>query len=460
MNINITSNPTIRKIKLPSPLFPIFCIVLAVLLFIDLPAAFAQHERSITLREAIDLSIKNSHILQVGRARTDGAAALVKQAEDSRLPSLGASASYLRLISSNVDIKIKSNNSSGGTTTNNTPKITQAAYGILNASYPIFNGGRLKYGIESARYLQQATLLDADNDREAVIFNSINAFTNLYKAMAAVDIVRENLASSRHRDSTFIRLESNGLLARNDLLKAQLQTADIELSLLDAENNRDLANINMNIMLGLPQATKLVADFNSVPVPGSMQNIEDYEMMALQNRKDLQAIGLRKKAAITNIKSSKTEGYPNISLTGGYIAAYVPHVITITNALNLGVGIQYNLASLWKTNTKLLQAKAQQQEVEANEAQLSDAVKIQVSADYQNYLLDQKKIDVYQNALTQATENFRITKNKYDNNLVTTTDLLDANVALLSATLNLATGKADAIAAYNKLLQTTGQLTQ
>ena len=273
-----------------------------------------------------------------------------------------------------------------------------------------------------------------------------------------MDVIKESLASSRHRDSTFMSLEKNGLLARNDLLKAQLETSDIELSLLDAENNHNLAVVNMNLMIGLPQSTQLIPDFNSVPQPASIQNIEDYEAAALKNRKDIQALELRKKAANVNIKAAKTEGYPNINLTAGYIAAYVPHVVTITNAINAGIGIKYNLASLWRTNTTLLKANAQQQRILADEAQLNDAITLQVNQDYQNYLLTQKKIDVYEVAVNQATENFRITKNKYDNNLVTTTDLLDADVALLRTKLNLSSAKADAVSAYNKLLQTAGQL--
>lgn len=437
----------------------IICLTLVIAILFSVNKSTAQ-ERMITLQETIDLTIKNSHVLQAGKAGINEAAALVKQAQESRLPTLGVSGSYLRLNNANVDLKIKTNNSSGGATNNTSPKVTQAAYGIVSGSYSIFNAGRLKYGIESATYLQQATVLDVDNDRQAVIFNAINAFTNLYKASSAVGLVKENLVSSKHRDSTLMRLEQNGLLARNDLLKAQLETSDIELSLLDAENNRNLAIVNMDLMLGLPRNTQLIADFNSVPQPGLIRNLEDYETAALKNRKDIQALELRKKAAGINIKSAKTESYPTINLTAGYIAAYVPHVITITNAINAGIGVQYNLASLWRTNTRLLQANAQQQQLLANEAQLNDAVRLQVNQDYQNYLLAQKKIDVYQTAIDQATENYRITKNKFDNNLVTTTELLDADVALLRTKLNLSSAKADAIAAYNKLLQTAGQLSQ
>lgn len=69
-----------------------------------------------------------------------------------------------------------------------------------------------------------------------------------------------------------------------------------------------------------------------------------------------------------------------------------------------------------------------------------------------------KKIEVYEKSEIQATENYRITKNKYDNALATTTELLDADVALLQARLGVTNAKADSFLAYNKLLQVTGQL--
>lgn len=415
--------------------------------------ALSQEKKQLNLNTAIEMSLQNSKQLKGSKARIEEAVAQVKEAENNRLPSFNITGSYIRLNSANIDLKSNSNNSSNG---NSTPKISQALYGIANISYPIYAGGRIKYGIESAKYLEQAAKLDADNDKEGVILNTLNAYTNLYKAGVTIKVVKESLASSRQRDSNFSRLEQNGLLARNDLLKTELQTSNIELTLLDAENNYKLANINMNLMLGLPENTELVIDTTSFQQLYPIKNIEEYEMLALQNRKDVQAISIRKKAAGIAIKSAATEGSPTIALTGGYIAADVPHFVTITNAVNIGVGVQYNLAGLWKTNTKLQQAKAKEQEIQANEEQLNDAIRLQVNQDYQNYLLSQKRIEVYQKALQQATENFRITKNKYDNSLVTVTELLDADVALLQAKLNVSLSKADAVQGYNRLLHTSG----
>jgi len=172
----------------------------------------------------------------------------------------------------------------------------------------------------------------------------------------------------------------------------------------------------------------------------------------------MMALSYRKKAAGTGIKAAKGEYYPGIALTGGYIAADVPGLLTITNAVNIGVGVQYSLSSLWKTKAKVQQAKAREQQLLADEEALNDNVRYQINEAYQAYLLSRQKIEVYEKAISQATENYKITKNKYDNSLVTTTELLDADLAQLQAKLNQRFARADALVAYNKLLQSAGLL--
>ena len=325
---------------------------------------------------------------------------------------------------------------------------------------PLYAGGRIRYGIESAQYLEKAAKFNVENDKESVVYNTIQAYTNLYKSAKSVAVIKENLNASVQRDSLFSRLEQNGILARNDLLKAQLATSNIELSLLDAQNNFTIANINLALLLGLPENTFIEVDSSFVNITQQLKPFIEMENIALQNRKDVQVIDFQKKAAAIGVKVAKSEAYPTIALTGGYIAADIPKLITITNAINIGLGVQYNIASLWKNNTKLTQARAKEVQLNATESLLNDGIKLQLNRDYQNYLFAQKKIDVYQKSIAQATENYRITKNKYDNNLVTITELLEADVSLLQAKLNASVAKADAALAYNKILSTTGTLSK
>lgn len=439
-------------------------LLILKLFFLSLGIPFiskSQDSAMLTLQQTIDLTLKNSHILKASLARNGQASAQLKQAIENKLPDASVSGSYIYLTNPNITLKTDAfkNSSDTAGAKKSVPSVHQAMYGIANVSLPIYAGGKIRYGIQSAKYLQEATMLDAESDREAVILNAIDAYVNLYKAAVTVRVVQENLRQSREQDSVFSRLEQNGLLARNDLLKSELHTSNVELSLLDAQSNLKTATINMNLMIGYPESAQLHVDSTAFDRAFSVKTLDQYEQMALQSRKDLASLSIRRKAATTGISLAKADWYPMIALTGGYVAANIPHLITITNAANIGVGIKYNLSSLWKTKSKIAEAKSREEEMMANEAELSDQVKLQVNQSFENFLLSQKKTEVYQKAVVQATENYRITKNKYDNNLVNTTELLDANVSLLQSKINLAVGKADVLLAYSKLLETTGTLT-
>jgi len=430
------------------------------LLMISSISGMAQDSvRIISLDEAIDLSIKNSKALRASKARVDEATAALTEAKQKKLPDLRISGAYLRVTQPNLDLKVKLNNNGGSGGSNASEiKVNQVAYGMANLSLPLYSGLRIQYGIRSAEFLEKAATLDAANDKEAIVLNAIGAFSNLYKANANVRLIRENLAQSRSRDSDFSNLEQNGLLARNDRLKAALQTSNIELNLVDAESNLHVATVNMNLLLGLPEHEKIVPDSGSLVQPNGLKGIDEYEQLAIQNRKDVQALQYRRKASAMGIQTAKSDYYPSLALTGGYIAADIPNLVTITNAITYGVGVSYNVSSLWKTNAKVAQAKARLAEVQANEDYLDDQVKLEINKAYESYLSAEKKIEVSHVAIDQATENYKITKNKYNNSLVTVTDLLDANVSLLQAKIGLELSKADALVAYNTLLQKAGVL--
>src|ERR1043165_4817286 len=323
--------------------------VLIGILFTAAPVS-AQEKKTIKLDEAIDIGIKNSKQLQINQAKIEEATALLIQAEEKRLPDANVSGSYMRILS--ADFKMKSNNN-GGVNGSGSPKISEAVYGILNTSVALYTGGRIKYGIEASKYLKQAAKLDAENNKDEVIQNIIEAFANLLKAKTAIHLLEENLQASKERIKDFSHMEQNGLLARNDLLKAQLQSSDIELNLVDAENNWQLANVNMDIMLGLSSSTEIVLDTTGIETKNDTRNLQDYLQAAFTNRKDLQALDYQKKASQINAKSIEAEKYPNLQLTGGYIAADIPAFISITNAVNVGIGVSYNIGSLWKTRSKV-----------------------------------------------------------------------------------------------------------
>ncbi|MDC8103096.1 MULTISPECIES: TolC family protein [Chryseobacterium] len=429
--------------------------VIALSLFIGIANINAQEKKQLSLDEAVRLGIQNSKNLKIDAAKIEEATADLLEAKNKQLPDFKLSGQYMRLTNAKVDVKFLNESGSGGGVAS--PK--SVFLGQANLSMPIYAGGRIKYGIESAKYLVEASKLSTENDKTAIAYNVAQAYNNLFKANQSIKVLEENLTASNQRDETFLKMENNGLIARNDRLKANLQTSDIELQLLEAKNNYNIANINMDLLLGIPETTIIEVDPNYIDEAEDAKPVDYYLNEAQQNRKDLQALSQQRRAAELGSRAAKAENLPTIALTGGYIAADAPNFLTVYNAVNVGIGIQYNLANIWKKNSSLRQSKAREKQLEASNELLNDNIKLDVNREYQNTNYSKQRIAVFEKSAIQANENYRITKNKFDNGLATMTELLDADAAQISANVGVINAKADAALAYRKLLQTTGTLT-
>jgi outer membrane protein len=429
--------------------------VIALSLFLGIANANAQEKKTLSLDEAVQLGIQNSKNLKIDAARIEEATADLLEAKNRQLPELKISGSYMYLpLKPNVDIRLPGVSGGAGG-----PEVHQVLYGSANLSVPIYSGGRIRYGIQSAKYLVEASKLSTENDKIAIAYNVAQAYNNLFKANQSIKVFEENLAASQKRDETFLKMENNGLIARNDRLKANLQTSNIELQLLEARNNYNIANINMDLLLGLPETIELEVDPNYIEEGSDVKPVDFYVNEARENRKDLQALAQQRKAAELGTKAAKAENLPSIAFTGGYVAADIPKFLTIYNAVNVGIGISYNLSNIWKENSSMKQSQAREKQLAATDELLNDNIKLDVNREYQNTDYSKKRIAVFEKSAEQANENYRITKNKYDNGLATMTELLDADAAQIAANVGVINAKADAALAYRKLLQTTGTLT-
>ncbi len=418
----------------------------------------AQENRSLSLKEAIELGLENSKQLKISLSKSIQAKLETEGKKDGYIPDLDVSGQYLRMNEPTVDV----NSALLGESSDSEDGLSIApeylALGMASAKMPLFSGLKIRNGVRSAKYLENAANLDVEAQKSEVILNLVNAYMNLYKAQETVKLVEEDLAESKKRVKDFTRMNDNGVLALNDLLKAQLQESNTSLALLDAENNHRVANYNMTLLLGLDEASQLLLDSIKTTQFEEVLNVGDLRNKALSDRKDLQAMSERKKASETGVKIAKGDYWPSVGLSGGYAAMDIDQLATISNAWNVGLGVSFNISQLYKNGSHVHRAKEQLVQTQLMEEQLTDQVKREVFKSLSDYRESLLRMDVYKTAEKQAKENYRITKNKHDNNLATTTDLLDADVDLLQAELNLRFSKADALSAYCKLLEVSGQL--
>ena len=431
-------------------------LMLLGILFLGISSAEAQQKKSLSLNDAVHLAWEKSNEVNLANAKVATKKHELQSVKNNLYPDLKASAQYQRLTKASVNLK---NNSSDSESANKAPNVDQLVLGQINATLPIFSGFKLKNSIKVSDNLYQAETANALQTKEETAMKVINYYAALYKAQKTVELLNENYKSAEQRVKDFTELEKNEIVPKNDLLKTQLQLSKVQLSLDQAKSNLSVINYELTNFLKLDPKTAIEikeSDFYNFET----NNIPIDENPALENRKDLEAIRLQEKASQANIKVAKSGYYPSLSLIGGYTTLDLKNVVTVQNAMNFGVGISYNLSGIFKNATEVKVAKSQAEELQASEMILTDYIKIEVQKAIEDYDLAMKQKNVYAQAVEQATENYRILKDKYDNGLADTNDLLEADVEQLSAKINNTVAKADVTQKYYRLLAATGQLNQ
>lgn len=410
--------------------------------------------KKLDLKEAIDLAITKSNEAELSNTKVSTKNFELQSVKNYQYPDLKISGQYMKLTNASVDLKTNNNNGNAS----EPPKVNQLILGQAIASVPLFSGFKIQNSIKASDYLYQAEKAKSIQTKEEIAMKVVEYYANLYRAQKAVVLITENLKSAEQRVKDFEALEQNGIIARNDLLKAQLQQSKVQLSLDEAYKNVSVLNYYLITLLKLPEDYKIYIDEhqfdNNQPI-NVIKNEED----GLKNRKDLEAIHFLQKANESNIKISKSAYYPSIALVGGYTALDLQNVVTIKNAVNVGLGVSYNLSSIFKNGKDVKIAKNKALETQQSESILSENIKIQVQQSVENYNLALKQNVVYEQAIGQATENYRIVKDKYDNGLSNTTDLLDADVEQLNTKINYAYSRANIMLKYYEMLSASGELT-
>lgn len=429
-------------------------------LLLSMPC-YAQNTIRLKLDDAIHLALENNQSIKIAKEKNIQAATNLQEAKNRRLPDFNINSQFLHVNQPLIDLRVKLNNS-GSSNGGTAPEVNQVVIAQANIGIPLFNGNKINYSIQANEYLVKAAELDAIANKNELILNTIQAYTNLYKCAASLKLINENKTQAAKRLKDIEQLYKNNIVSRNDLLKAQLQEQQVAVQQLEVTSELELSKISMNLLLGLAYTNPIDIDSNFIDQLNidqiAINSIDFWENLVMQERPELLSLNNRIAASKKNLQIVKSDNYPSIALSGGYIYADINNFLGISNALNGGIAMRYSISSLWKDSEKITQAKSKTIELEMMKSQLNDQVKIQVNKSYQQLLVAKQKINLLKNTIQQVSENYKIVDSKYKNNLATVQELLDADVMQFQAKVQFEFAKADASIAYYRLLQVSNQL--
>ena len=250
-----------------------------------------------------------------------------------------------------------------------------------------------------------------------------------------------------------------------DVLKVQTQLSDIQVKHTEASGNAQIAQMSLNSLLGKPLETSLNLLDRPVPEDDSegppAGGVGGYMERAQSQRVEVASAKERLAMQKAAVAAARGGWYPQIVLLGNYDYArpnqrVIPPKDAWEKSWDVGVSLQWNLWDWFATSSQTSQAQAGLVQTEAMVRQVNDAVALDAAQSFYRLTEAGKRIGVASIGTKQAEESYRITKERFKQGVSTTTDLLDAEVALLQARLNETQALVDYVIQKEKLNRALG----
>ena len=140
------------------------------------------------------------------------------------------------------------------------------------------------------------------------------------------------------------------------------------------------------------------------------------------------------------------------------ITIEVPVIDKNFNYWYVGVGVKYNIASLFKNNKKLKQARIEERRAKEQQALAHEQVENGVQAAYTNFMTSFTELRTQQKSVELADQNYSVTSNRYRNEQALITDMIDASNTKLGADLALVNARINVVFNYYKMKYVTESL--
>ena len=169
---------------------------------------------------------------------------------------------------------------------------------------------------------------------------------------------------------------------------------------------------------------------------------------AVNNRQELRSMEFKILAGEDRITAANSNWWPKLYASGNFFLYNVnAETFSMDNeklqAWFAGLSLSWDLWNWGYTSSKSAQAEEEVLQSKESLELLKEQIEIEVYNAYLNLNSNIEKIKVSQFAVLSSQENYRITKDKYDYQLATTNDLIDAEVDLLNSQTKLTISQAD-----------------
>lgn len=410
----------------------------------------------ITLEQIFESAETNSATLRPSFTAQDEAKHDISVARSERMPDINASLSFSYI-------------GDGFTTKRDLSDYQRASiphFGnnlSLNISQPIYTGGVITKSIEQAQLRSTVAQHVTDFQRDNIRFRLTGFYLDIYKYTNLRQVTENNIVNAKKVLEEMRAKYEQGTALHNDITRYELLVSDLELQLIKIDNTLEILNRNLVATAGLPDGTVVMPDTTILSRAIPMTNERWWQQEATAN-----APALRLAKSDVDISRNaesivRAERLPKINVQAGWtidgpILVEIPPINRNLSYWYIGIGVSYNLSSLYKSNKTLARSRAATHRAEDELDLARENLELAVNETHVRYIEAYEELKTQQKSVELADRNYHTTSTRYSADMALITDMVDAANAKLEAERQLVNARINILYYYYKLLFTSGKI--
>jgi len=337
----------------------------------------------------------------------------------------------------------------------------------LSSSVTLFNGFQSINNVRKNNFDYLSSKYDAEKIANDISVNIVTAYLQLLYNSDLVEVSQQKVDVSKLQVERISKMVEVGSLPKGDLLNTESQKAQEELQLINAQNQRDIAKLNLMQLLDLSVSESFDIVQLEVEVDENYSTVDNQAVyaLALENLPDVKSAETKLKSSERSLAISQGTRSPRLSLSAsvgtlysdanrrlfydslGAIPTYQDYSFedqfndNVSQAISLSLSIP--IFNNWQANASISRAKIGVLQAQYSLQEAKNNLRKTIEQAQNDARSAQKKYIASKKAVAYQEESFQYTQNKYDLQLVNSYDYNNAKNTLFKAETDLLQSKYD-----------------
>ncbi|MEO8123727.1 MAG: TolC family protein [Burkholderiales bacterium] len=423
--------------------------LLACVLVAGAQAASAQSQ-TLSLPEAIGQALAHNPRHQSQRLDIDRAASGLDAARAARWPTLDAGVAATRYDYPTFIYPIREPYVF--------PPMSNTIYDLgLAFKLPLYTGGKLTQGIVLADLTQQIASERVRLGSQELAFNVSSTYFKIQQLDALTQVYAARIGSLEAQLQRAELLRDTGKTGKLDVLRIRTLLSSARYDRLQVENRGREGWTLLYQLIGALRPTQVPTLERYVAASAGGESLDQLRQQALAQRPELQIAERQIAAGQAKEELARGEQRPSLSLVSG-LSERSGSSVNFYNDWSVGVQMTIPLFDGGVRRARVDEAVTARHQAVLAAQETRLAVDKQVEDSWNAHAEAESRLQVTATSVTEASEALAIEELKMEQGVGLTTDVLNAETALLGAQANRLQAQFDLITTRIDLLRATGEL--